>query len=135
LEAAVERSYASSYKGVTRTANRARPWRAWVKVDGRRHHLEVFETQEETAAARRVAVSQIGRKPKRWLSAVGCYDDDRDWFEVELTQGKWAKVDVADMKLVLWYCWTWDGRYAFRTDGRQKIYMHRVILKVTGPTP
>ncbi len=62
------------------------------------------------------------------VSAVGIYDDDRDWFEIELTQGRWAKVDKADMGLVIRDCWAWDGGYAIRVDGKKKIYMHRYLL-------
>jgi hypothetical protein len=135
LEATVEKTYASRYKGVVRTGNRAKPWRAWVKVDGRRQHLGVFESPEEATAARRAAISRMDRKSIRWISTVGCYDDNRDWFEIELTQDRWAKVDTCDMHLVYPGCWTWDGRYGIRMAGKQKIYMHRVILGTTSEVP
>jgi hypothetical protein len=124
----METSYASRYKGVYRTANRSKPRRAVMVVKGRKHNLGVFETEEGAAAARRDALSQVERRPRRGASAVGIYDDDREWVEIELTQGRRAKVDKADVRLVIGDCWAWDGSYAIRMDGKKKIYMHRLIL-------
>jgi hypothetical protein len=79
------------------------------------------------------------RRP-RWVSATAAYDDDRPWFEVELTQGKWAKVDCADMDPVIGYCWCYtrsrSGGYAVRTGPRHKaILMHRAIMGLADDDP
>jgi hypothetical protein len=47
-----------------------------------------------------------------------------------LTQGKWAKIDLADLPMVMFNCWLRDRLgYAYRVGPRkQKILMHRVIM-------
>jgi hypothetical protein len=96
----MEEQYA---RGVSRDRRRkTNPWRASIWVDGKGRYLGSFATKEEAASARRSAVAGIGgRKPRRWMSAIACFEDDRDWVEVELNQGKWAKVDVEDLDKVI----------------------------------
>lgn len=45
------RNNTSGFKGVTRNTGTGRPWRAALKVDGRRIHLGYFDTAEDAARA------------------------------------------------------------------------------------
>jgi hypothetical protein len=48
---------------------------------------------------------------------------------VELTKGKWAKVDLTDMEKVMFHCWyLCSAGYAYRWQAKRRIYMHRLIL-------
>lgn len=50
--------------------------------------------------------------------------------EIPLTQGKVALVDAEDYEKLSDFKWSYDGRYARRTDKEnKKVYMHRVILE------
>lgn len=52
--------------------------------------------------------------------------------EIPLTQGKTAIVDAEDYEVLSKFKWSYDGRYASRTDkDNKKVYMHRVILEVS----
>jgi hypothetical protein len=84
------------------TKNTINPWTASAgDENGKWRSLGAFGTQEEAAAARRAYLRNRKRPLRRvrWTSASSIYDDDRDYFLVELTQGRWAMVDVADMSL------------------------------------
>jgi hypothetical protein len=85
-----------------------------------------FPTENEaTPSSARPGVARLDVSELPWRgfeASVGYrrpvgYDDDRDWFEIELIQGRWAKVSIADMELVLGYCWYVNAqRYAVRTN-------------------
>jgi hypothetical protein len=70
------------------------------------------------------------------MSAIACYDDDRDWVEVELTKGHWAKVSVEDLGKVIGWPWQYGSSkrgagYVARhgpSHDKRKILMHRMIL-------
>jgi hypothetical protein len=70
-----------------------------------------------------------GRR-KRHVSAIEIYDDDPEIHVglVELTQGKYTKVSLADMGKVMHHPWYFSSGYAVREQDGKRIYMHRVIL-------
>jgi hypothetical protein len=59
----------------------------------------------------------------------------QDWAEVQLTQGRWAKVDIADIPLVAGRRWRFGAGYAYRTQGKSVILMHREILRLPPGDP
>jgi hypothetical protein len=120
--------YTSRYKGVRRSNCRTKPWTARISIDGERRYLGCFSTEEEAAAAYRAAATTVQRQRNRWVSAVRVSDNPHDPMEIELTRGKWAKVDIGDAFLVIGGCWGFDGWYATgRVDGR-RVQMHRLIM-------
>jgi HNH endonuclease len=132
----VNESYVSRYKGVSRSPIYGpRPWRARIWIAGKNRHLGWSASEEEAGAAYRNAKSRMGRRSQRWICAVGCYDEDRDWVEIELTQGRWAKVDVADLDLVIRQCWHYSAGYAVRNSPTGHIMMYRVILGLAHDDP
>jgi HNH endonuclease len=70
------------------------------------------------------------RKRQRHVSAIGLYDDlpDRTWGEIELTKNKWAKVDLADLHLVLHDFWGCSSSCRYARRASDKVPMHRIIL-------
>jgi hypothetical protein len=126
----VSSQYASQYKGVGfDPRKRAKPWLAQIKIEGKTRYLGMFATEEEAHAARQSAAEAVGRKSQRWVSRVAIYEDDRDWVEIELTKGKWAKVDLADLDKVIGLAWHYNGHgYAMKRGGCSWIGMHRRIL-------
>jgi hypothetical protein len=135
----VSREYSSQFKGVVfvPSVNATRPWQASIRINGKRRHLGYFAREEEAHAARQAALVASGERSKRsgrWVSGIACYDDDRDWVEgilVELTQAKWAKVDVEDIPLVIGRAWRYSSEgYACTADylNRRNIQMHRLLL-------
>lgn len=55
-------------------------------------------------------------------------------FRIPLTQGKYALVDACDYEYLIQWKWCYlkhqsSGGYAVRNDGKQTIYMHRIILE------
>lgn len=48
--------------------------------------------------------------------------------EIPLSQGKVAFIDDEDFDRIGVYKWTYSGRYAVHGNGRNKRYMHRLIL-------
>jgi hypothetical protein len=134
-----EKEYSSRFKGVSRRSDKkTNPWTAYARIDGKHRHLGYFATEEQAVAARRSAVAGAPRKSPRWMSGVGIFEDDQDWFLIELSQGTWAKVDVADMGLVVGYCWSLHGEgYAYRVDHRQgqALLMQREIMGLSAGDP
>jgi hypothetical protein len=51
-----------------------------------------------------------------------------DWAHVELTKGRWAKIDRQDIPLVTGHRWKFSAGYAYRNDRGRVILMHRLIL-------
>jgi hypothetical protein len=138
VEVGVEQTYSSSHKGVVWISGKlTNPWRALFKQDGRTVYLGYYATEEAAAAAiTAYRVSHPKQTPgRRRVSAIGCYDDDRSWVVVELTQGKWAKVDLADLDLVIGQCWDFSSGYATRSEGGRRIRMHRIILGLADDEP
>jgi hypothetical protein len=81
------------------------------------------------------------RRP-RWISAVRVSDNPADPVEIELSQEKWAMVDLADLGLVIHDCWVFSqsgaSGYAIRPGPRPKrrpVLMHRVILGLADDDP
>lgn len=66
---------------------------------------------------------------RRKESAIRLYEDHA---EVELTQGRWALIDLADVPLVAGFCWTLvEARYNFYAIRRVQGYplgMHRALM-------
>jgi hypothetical protein len=128
--------YLTDLKGVARHRNK---WKAQIRLDGKLRYLGLFATEEEAHAAYRAAAAPLDRKSKRWVSRIACYEDDRGWVEVELTQDKWTKVDIEDVALVLGHAWYFsDQGYACANPDRHEgptIRMHRVILGLADNDP
>jgi hypothetical protein len=130
-EAAVEQEYVSRYRGVS-WDSQSQSWRARTTHDGRWIDLGKFKILEEANAAMAVFRKANPRRPRRRISAIACYDDDRPWAEIEVGS-TWAKIDRADLKLVMFDCWYPSNKgYAQRNfghEGRKRVLkMHRVIL-------
>jgi hypothetical protein len=71
------------------------------------------------------------------VSAIAVYDDlpDRTWGVVELTKGKWAKVDRIDLPKVMFDCWYYHDQYAARQQEGRIVWMHRLILGLAADDP
>jgi hypothetical protein len=116
-------------------------WIARLHTNGTVRNLGSSCSEEEATAARRTAIASLAEKPgrQRWTSAVGVYDDDdRDWVEIELSKDRWAKVDLADLGLVIGWCWQCiSSGYAYRSDPERQrsVPMHREILGLPDDDP
>jgi hypothetical protein len=128
----MERAYSDLPKGVRYLPGKTKPFVVRVWFDGKEGYIGSFKTRDEAVA---VAREVFSRRPKtarrRWRSAIGCFDDDRPWVMVELTKGREAMVDVADVHLVNSYAWYYNGPtgYAMADDPeRGRIVLHRTIL-------
>ena len=138
----MDRTYSSRYKGVSRRSdNRTNPRTAYARIDGKQRHLGNFSTEDEAAAAHRSVMAMAGTatgKSPRWVWAVACYEDERDWFEIELSEDRWAKVSVEDIPLVVGKCWSSQSEgYAYRVDHRRgrAVLMHREIMGLADAIP
>jgi hypothetical protein len=120
------KSYSSRFRGVTRSGNDVHPWVAQIWENGKKRYLGSFLTEEEASAAFVAATaSRVKRGRRRGAPAVGVYDDDRNWCEIEVGRDRWAKVDLADMRMVFGDpCWAVRNGYAYR----EGLAMHRLIL-------
>jgi hypothetical protein len=127
------REYSSDFRGVYWDTRR-QVWLAYPCDKGRRVYLGGFKIQEEAAAAVaafRAIHPRTGPHLRR-ISAIGIYDDDRPWCEIELSKGKVALIDRVDLPKVMFDCWSLGaggGGYAVKAGpNKQAILMHRVIV-------
>ena len=136
---ASEEEAAEVYLAAAEELERNKPIRSCVYCnrklsDGKRSDARYCSEGCSGAAYKGTPLEQ--RRSRRWVSTTAAYDDDRPWFEIELTQGKWAKASVEDIPLLVGLCWCFSAGYAVR-NGRdeQMIPMHRVILGLADDDP